>query len=190
MIQKFEFCKTDFDGAFLIKPFCATDVRGAFIKDYSKEVFEANGLEHNLAEVFYTVSHKGVIRALHFQRIEPIAHCLARQIHIGRGLQQRNAPTAVAQFGSRAVASRDKRDVGRLGQGVQHFETYVVAGLGILGTDIAQSYNQVFHLTSMVYASAASAPREARVTRTAHTACVAGEINCKPSNLRSPTKIV
>ena len=52
MIQKFEFCKTDFDGAFLIKPFCATDVRGAFIKDYSKEVFEANGLEHNLAEVF------------------------------------------------------------------------------------------------------------------------------------------
>ena len=54
MIQKFEFCNTDFEGAYLIKPFCATDVRGAFIKDYSKEVFEANGLEHNLAEVFYT----------------------------------------------------------------------------------------------------------------------------------------
>ena len=69
MIQKFEFCNTDFEGAYLIKPFCATDVRGAFIKDYSKEVFEANGLEHNLAEVFYTVSHKGVIRALHFQRV-------------------------------------------------------------------------------------------------------------------------
>lgn len=69
MIQKFEFCNTDFEGAYLIKPFCATDIRGAFIKDYSKEVFEANGLEHNLAEVFYTVSHKGVIRALHFQRI-------------------------------------------------------------------------------------------------------------------------
>ena len=69
MIQKFEFCNTDFEGAYLIKPFCATDIRGAFIKDYSKEVFEANGLEHNLAEVFYTVSHKGVIRALHFQRV-------------------------------------------------------------------------------------------------------------------------
>ena len=37
MIQKFEFCNTDFEGAYLIKPFCATDVRGAFIKDYSKE---------------------------------------------------------------------------------------------------------------------------------------------------------
>ena len=45
MIQKFEFCKTDFNGAFLIKPFCATDVRGAFIKDYSKEVFEEALLE-------------------------------------------------------------------------------------------------------------------------------------------------
>ncbi len=39
MIQKFEFCNTDFEGAYLIKPFCATDIRGAFIKDYSKEVF-------------------------------------------------------------------------------------------------------------------------------------------------------
>ena len=51
MIQKFEFCNTDFEGAYLIKPFCATDIRGAFIKDYSKEVFEANGLEHNLAVI-------------------------------------------------------------------------------------------------------------------------------------------
>ena len=64
MIQKFEFCNTDFEGAYLIKPFCATDVRGAFIKDYSKEVFEANGLEHTLAEVFYTVSNKGVVRSI------------------------------------------------------------------------------------------------------------------------------
>lgn len=69
MIQKFEFHKTDLEGAFLIQPFCATDVRGAFIKDYSQEVFEQNGLHHDLKEVFYTVSHKGVIRALHFQRV-------------------------------------------------------------------------------------------------------------------------
>ena len=69
MIQKFEFNKTDFEGAYLITPFCATDIRGAFIKDYSQEVFEQNGITHDLKEVFYTVSHKGVIRALHFQRV-------------------------------------------------------------------------------------------------------------------------
>lgn len=72
MIQKFEFCNTDFEGAYLIKPFCATDIRGAFIKDYSKEVFEANGLEHNLAEVFYTVSHKGVPVSGPFQTLLPV----------------------------------------------------------------------------------------------------------------------
>lgn len=44
MIQKFEFCNTDFEGAYLIKPFCATDIRGAFIKDYSKEVLRLTAL--------------------------------------------------------------------------------------------------------------------------------------------------
>lgn len=29
--------------------------------------FKANGIEHELKEVFYTISKKGVIRALHFQ---------------------------------------------------------------------------------------------------------------------------
>lgn len=69
MIQKFEFHNTAIPGLIAITPFNADDVRGCFTKDYSREVFEANGISHDLAEVFYTTSHKGVIRALHFQRI-------------------------------------------------------------------------------------------------------------------------
>lgn len=68
-IQKWEFKETEIKGLFEITPFNADDVRGSFTKDYSKEVFEANGITHDLAEVFYTTSHKGVIRALHFQRV-------------------------------------------------------------------------------------------------------------------------
>lgn len=68
MIQKFEFRETQIPGLIEITPFNADDVRGCFTKDYSREVFEANGINHDLAEVFYTTSHKGVIRALHFQR--------------------------------------------------------------------------------------------------------------------------
>ena len=68
MIQKFEFEKTEIEGLIKITPFNAEDIRGCFTKDYSKEVFEANGIKHELQEVFYTTSHKGVIRALHFQR--------------------------------------------------------------------------------------------------------------------------
>ena len=70
MIKKFEFRETEIPGLIVITPFNADDVRGCFTKDYSKEVFEANGIAHGLAEVFYTTSYKGVIRALHFQRVK------------------------------------------------------------------------------------------------------------------------
>lgn len=69
MNTKWNFHETDIPGLIEVTPFNAEDVRGCFTKDYSREVFEANGICHNLAEVFYTTSHKGVIRALHFQRV-------------------------------------------------------------------------------------------------------------------------
>ena len=68
MNTKFEFKETIIPGLIEVTPFNAEDVRGCFTKDYSKEVFKTNGIDHELAEVFYTTSHKGVIRALHFQR--------------------------------------------------------------------------------------------------------------------------
>ena len=68
MIQKFEFEETEIKGLIKVTPFNADDIRGCFTKDYSKEVFEANGIHHDLAVVFSTTSHMGVIRALHFQR--------------------------------------------------------------------------------------------------------------------------
>lgn len=68
MIQHFEFKETEIKGLIEITPFNADDIRGCFTKDYSKEVFANNGIDYNLQEVFYTTSHKGVIRALHFQR--------------------------------------------------------------------------------------------------------------------------
>ena len=67
---KWEFNRTSLNDAYKITPFYADDSRGGFIKDYSKEVFLQNGIEYDLKEVFYTVSHKGVIRALHFQQVK------------------------------------------------------------------------------------------------------------------------
>lgn len=68
MNQSFSFIKTDIEGVIQVNPFHAEDIRGCFTKDYSREIFEKNGLDYNLEEVFYTTSYKGVIRALHFQR--------------------------------------------------------------------------------------------------------------------------
>lgn len=70
MIQPFQFKETHIQGLFEISAFQAHDVRGCFTKDYSKTVFEKNNITHDLAEVFYTTSHKGVIRAIHFQRVK------------------------------------------------------------------------------------------------------------------------
>lgn len=70
MAQKWSFQETEIAGLLEITPFNAEDVRGCFIKDYSKEVFEANGVQHDVLEVFYTTSRKGTIRGLHFQRVK------------------------------------------------------------------------------------------------------------------------
>ena len=69
-MTKWNFEKLPLEGAYKITAFYAPDVRGGFCKDYSKEMFEQNGIDYNLAEVFYTYSHKGVVRALHFQRVK------------------------------------------------------------------------------------------------------------------------
>lgn len=68
MVQKFEFHPTEIEGLIEIIPFRSDDIRGCFTKDYSREIFQENGIIHELKEVFYTTSYKGVIRALHFQR--------------------------------------------------------------------------------------------------------------------------
>ena len=49
-------------GAYEITPFYATDERGGFVKDYNIDMFKANGIEHELKEVFYTISKKGYPR--------------------------------------------------------------------------------------------------------------------------------
>ena len=70
MIQNWDFQELDLKGAYLIKPFFASDERGGLIKDYNIDVFKEHGIDHELKEVFYTLSKRGVIRATHFQLIK------------------------------------------------------------------------------------------------------------------------
>ena len=83
MIQKFSFEELPLNGAYLIKPFYADDLRGGFVKDYSTELLLANGIDYQLAETFYTISHKGVIRALHFQEVNQqpkLVRCISGKV--------------------------------------------------------------------------------------------------------------
>ena len=84
MTRKFSFTTTEIPGLTLIQAFCAEDERGYFLKDYSRELFEQNGISHDLQEVIYTRSHKGVIRALHFQREKQqpkLVRCIVGRIY-------------------------------------------------------------------------------------------------------------
>lgn len=96
MVQKFEFTETEIPDLYLIKTFNADDERGSFTKDYSYEIFEQNNIKYNLAEVFYTKSHKGVIRALHFQRVKQqpkLVRCIAGHVWDVVVDLRKNSPT-------------------------------------------------------------------------------------------------
>lgn len=84
MITKFNFEELDLKGAYKIQPFYATDERGGFVKDYNVEMFRANGIEHELKEVFYTISKRGVIRATHFQLVKQqakLVRCISGHVY-------------------------------------------------------------------------------------------------------------
>jgi dTDP-4-dehydrorhamnose 3,5-epimerase len=83
-MTKFSFQKLSLEGAYMITPFYAPDLRGGFIKDYSLDVFAQNGINYNLKEVFYTISHKGVMRALHFQNVKQqpkLVRCISGHVY-------------------------------------------------------------------------------------------------------------
>ncbi len=84
MVQKFEFNELDLKGAYHIKPFFASDERGGLIKDYNIDVFQDHGIHHDLKEVFYTISKRGVIRATHFQLVKQqakLVRCISGHVY-------------------------------------------------------------------------------------------------------------
>jgi len=59
--------ETKIAGCYVIQPNIFTDARGRFIKTFHQEIFIANNLNLDWQEEYYSVSHKNVIRGMHFQ---------------------------------------------------------------------------------------------------------------------------
>ena len=98
----------------------------------------------------YVVGHHQQVFYRDLLLLHPVADRLARQIHVGGGLEQNDGAPLVAQRGDRSVTVGLKRDVGCLCQGIQHSESYVVTGIGIFGADVTQSGNEVFHSNTVL----------------------------------------
>lgn len=96
MNQQWEFSKTEMEGLYMIKPFCAFDSRGFFLKDYSDDIFLQNGIVYRPKEIFYSFSHRDVIRGLHFQRkrqMPKLVRCVNGKILDAVCDLRKNSPT-------------------------------------------------------------------------------------------------
>jgi dTDP-4-dehydrorhamnose 3,5-epimerase len=65
------------DGLKILRPKVFTDLRGIFVKTFHQPSFQAAGLDFASAEEFFSISHKGVLRGMHFQ-LPP--HCQTRLV--------------------------------------------------------------------------------------------------------------
>lgn len=58
---------TEISGLKVFEPRIFEDVRGKFIKTFTNDFFKENGLDIDIKETYYSISHKDVIRGMHFQ---------------------------------------------------------------------------------------------------------------------------
>ncbi len=63
----FEFRSLPLSGCFEIQPKIFKDQRGTFVKTFHVDLFAQHGLNTEWKEEYYSVSHNGVLRGLHFQ---------------------------------------------------------------------------------------------------------------------------
>lgn len=72
-VMSFNIVDTKFKDAKIIESFYNNDERGSFNKVFENNVFNTNGINFNIKEVFMSISKKNVIRGLHFQYNYPQA---------------------------------------------------------------------------------------------------------------------
>lgn len=69
----FDLLPSKLAGCVELQPKVFDDARGRFVKVFHEQAFTALGLETDFAEEYYSVSHKNVIRGMHFQ-LPPMDH--------------------------------------------------------------------------------------------------------------------
>jgi dTDP-4-dehydrorhamnose 3,5-epimerase len=66
-LRNMELKKTKIEGLIIIKPHIHNDERGYFYESYNKVFLMKKGLDFNFIQDNQSLSHKGVLRGLHFQ---------------------------------------------------------------------------------------------------------------------------
>ncbi|MBK7668845.1 MAG: dTDP-4-dehydrorhamnose 3,5-epimerase [Sphingobacteriaceae bacterium] len=99
-----ELVNTGIEGLWVIKPKVFADARGYFFESYNKDLFTQNGLNLNFVQDNQSLSHKGVLRGLHFQN-PPFAQGKLVRVITGAVYDvavdiRKNSPTYGKSFGA------------------------------------------------------------------------------------------
>jgi dTDP-4-dehydrorhamnose 3,5-epimerase len=78
---QFNFIKGDIEGLYIIEPKCFGDNRGYFMETYNYEDFKAAGLDQVFVQDNQSLSKKGVLRGLHYQK----SHSQGKLVRILKG---------------------------------------------------------------------------------------------------------
>lgn len=89
--------ETSLSGLKILESKIFEDSRGKFIKTFTKDFFNDNGLDIDIRETYYSISHKDVIRGMHFQT-PPYDHVKLVYVPAGKIIDvvldiRKNSPT-------------------------------------------------------------------------------------------------
>ncbi|MFD1256130.1 dTDP-4-dehydrorhamnose 3,5-epimerase [Mucilaginibacter terrae] len=114
--------KTDFEDLYLINYNSFTDLRGEFVKTIHDAAFESSQLDFKFHESFYSISHKNVIRGMHFQSF-PNDHC--KLVYLVKGaildvvIDLRSGSSSFGQFYSVELNEHTRQGL-YIGKGFAH----------------------------------------------------------------------
>ena len=77
-----EIIRTQIEGLLILQPRSFSDDRGSFHESYNKELLKREGILDDFVQDNQSVSRKGVLRGLHFQK-KP--HAQAKLVRVARG---------------------------------------------------------------------------------------------------------
>lgn len=89
--------KTEIEGVVELIPAIFHDSRGYFFESYNEQLFKKNGIDVDFVQDNQSVSHKGVLRGLHFQK-PPYAQAKLVRVITGKAFDvavdlRKNSPT-------------------------------------------------------------------------------------------------
>ncbi len=76
------FIETDIEGVFIVEPRVFPDARGHFFESWNRAAFEAAGLHYDFVQDNQSLSSRGTIRGLHFQKGK---HAQAKLVRVVSG---------------------------------------------------------------------------------------------------------